>query len=322
MSQQPFVPSIPRPAKPSHPVPELLARIQAHPLDKPGADFKFSDRLALENGWPLVFAERVIAEYRRFVYLACLDEGEVTPSDEVDQAWHMHLAYSRDYWEEFCPNVLGRPLHHGPTDGGGDEEKRYEANYDGTLELYQRIFAERPPSDIWPPAAIRFQYAPANVRVNKLLFEITPKQKPKRGFLDWMGTLLPLAMLGVVGLSFAPATLIDAQTSRSLFVWVFGLCVAYFVLRTLYGLASTVWQTFGPSGRSEVIIQPQHGYTVAFTVGSAVVAGVAAAAVTNVAIIGNGSGRAGDSGGGGSGCGTGGTSGCGSGCGGGCGGGS
>jgi hypothetical protein len=155
MTGQPFIPNVPGPGGRSYtlpasaPVPELLARIQAHRLDKEGAELPFSERLAQENGWPQFYALRVVAEYRRFVYLACVADGEVTPSDEVDQAWHLHLAYTRDYWDEFCPNVLGRPLHHGPTEGGSAENERYEANYGRTLELYERTFGERPPSDIW-----------------------------------------------------------------------------------------------------------------------------------------------------------------------------
>src|SRR5688572_11688538 len=95
---------------------ELWARIQAHQFDKPGVEMPFTRRLAEENGWPESFALEVIEEYRRFVYLACTAGEEVTPSDEVDQVWHLHLAYSRDYWDEFCGKVLRRPLHHGPTE--------------------------------------------------------------------------------------------------------------------------------------------------------------------------------------------------------------
>ena len=87
----------------------MLARIEAHKLDKEGAALPFSERLARENGWPPAYARRVIWEYRRFVYLACLAEGEVTPSDEVDQAWHLHLAYTRDYWLVFCPGGAAPP---------------------------------------------------------------------------------------------------------------------------------------------------------------------------------------------------------------------
>ncbi len=45
-------------------------------------------------------------EYRRFAFLAATAGHPVTPSDAVDQAWHLHLTYSRDYWDRFCP-LLG-----------------------------------------------------------------------------------------------------------------------------------------------------------------------------------------------------------------------
>ena len=321
MVQEPFIPRVPRQAKPSHPVPELLARIQAHPLDKPGAEFQFSERLALENGWPRSFALRVIQEYRRFVYLACLGEGEVTPSDEVDQAWHLYLAYTRDYWEEFCPKVLGRPLHHAPADGGGDEEERYEANYGRTLELYGRIFGTQPPSDIWPPAAIRFRYAPANVRVNKLLFRVVPKRKPKGRWIGWLGVVtfaaIVTALIVNVWSSLKPAS----GTADVIFFSAFCLTAAYFLLRATAAIAPGLRRVLGGKRGEKVITQPQHGYTVAFTVGVVIGAGVAEAAVTGVDISGDGSGEGGSGGGdgGGGGHGGGGGSGCG---GGGCGGGS
>ncbi|WP_443026122.1 glycine-rich domain-containing protein, partial [Sphingomonas sp. CCH9-H8] len=69
-----------------------------------------------------------------------------TPSDAVDQAWHLHLTYTRDYWEHFCPDVLGRALHHGPTAGGADEHRRYYRQYAETLARYEAAFGIAPPS--------------------------------------------------------------------------------------------------------------------------------------------------------------------------------
>jgi hypothetical protein len=34
---------------------------------------------------------------------------------DVDQAWHLHLTFSENYWKVFCPQILGSPLHHHPT---------------------------------------------------------------------------------------------------------------------------------------------------------------------------------------------------------------
>jgi hypothetical protein len=118
------------------------------------AALPFVERLARENGWRRAHAARVFEEYRRFCFLAVTCGHVVTPSDAVDQAWHLHLTYTRDYWERFCPHVLGRPLHHGPTAGGAQEQHRFFLHYADTLRSYERVFGP-PPADLWPDAGRR-----------------------------------------------------------------------------------------------------------------------------------------------------------------------
>lgn len=156
-----------------HPVWQRIARYEIGP---PEAALSFSARLARENGWSAAMAERVIAEYRRFVFLAVTGHAPATPSDAVDQAWHLHLTYSRDYWEHFCPNVLGRPLHHGPTAGGGEEHRRYYRQYADTLARYEAAFGAPPPSDIWPSAARRLIDDPRARRVHPRDAFIVPRR--------------------------------------------------------------------------------------------------------------------------------------------------
>ena len=115
----------------------------------------FVAKLARENGWTPAHAERVFEEYRRFCFLAVTAAHEVTPSDAVDQCWHLHLTYSRDYWDRFCPHVLGRSLHHGPTTGSKAEHGRFFAQYAQTLKSYETLFGVAP-ADIWPDARRRF----------------------------------------------------------------------------------------------------------------------------------------------------------------------
>lgn len=138
---------------------DLRARIQAFRLDEPDSVFPFSARLARENGWSRPYALRVVEEYKRFVYLAMAAGHPVTPSVEVDQAWHLHLTYTRSYWEEMCGRVLGRPLHHEPTRGGRAEGAKFTDWYARTLRSYHDAFGAAPPPDIWPSPAERF--APA-----------------------------------------------------------------------------------------------------------------------------------------------------------------
>lgn len=150
----------------SAPQDELWHRIAAHHIGPPDASLTFEARLARENRWSLAHAERVIGEYKRFCYLALTAGHEVTPSDAVDQAWHLHLTYSRDYWQTFCADVLQADLHHGPTAGGPAERARFYHQYAATLAAYEAAFGEAPPADVWPPAHRRFSVDPRGVRVN------------------------------------------------------------------------------------------------------------------------------------------------------------
>jgi hypothetical protein len=163
----------------------LWVRLSNYLIGPADAALSFARRLARENGWRTAHAERVLVEYRRFCYLAVRAGHEVTPSDAVDQAWHLHLTYSRDYWGRFCPDVLGMALHHGPTAGGSAEAVRYYEQYAETLKSYERLFGETPPADLWPSARRRFFLDPGARRVH-----------PRDGlFLTWPRVALIAALL-------------------------------------------------------------------------------------------------------------------------------
>jgi len=159
---------------------DLLERIMAFELDEPGSQLPFTARLAREQGWTTVFSGRVVTEYKRFAALAMLAGHPVTPSEQVDQAWHLHLLYTRNYWNAFCRDVLGQELHHGPTAGGSDENEKFHDWYGRSLSSYHRIFGEHPPNDIWPSPALRFANAGSGKWVDTSKFWLVPKP----GFLD------------------------------------------------------------------------------------------------------------------------------------------
>jgi uncharacterized protein (TIGR04222 family) len=134
----------------------LWKRIQAFRFDEPGIELHFAARLARENGWGADYARRVVEEYRRFMFLAAAAGHPVTPSDEVDQAWHLHMTYTRSYWERFCGETLGKRIHHEPTRGGLREGMKFEADYERTRASYRRFFEGDPPADVWPAPRTRF----------------------------------------------------------------------------------------------------------------------------------------------------------------------
>ncbi|MBF9221154.1 TIGR04222 domain-containing membrane protein [Hymenobacter ruricola] len=183
----------------NHAAPALLwARLQALDLDG-GASFSFSKRLARDNGWTAAFAQRVVLEYRKFLFLAATCGHPVTPSDEVDQAWHLHLVYTRSYWDELCGQVLSFPLHHGPTRGGAAEGHKFEDWYARTLRSYVAAFGTAPPADVWPVAAVRFGEAPHYRRVSLRRYWLLPRLRWPFGRPDWRGGLGLLAALALVG---------------------------------------------------------------------------------------------------------------------------
>jgi hypothetical protein len=202
---------------------ELLLRLESFEIDMARVAFPFSARLARENGWSRGFARRVMDEYKRFVWLAMQAGHPVTPSEEVDEAWHLHMIYTRSYWEEMCGEILRKPLHHGPTAGGAAEEAKFTDWYDRTLDSYRHHFGAEPPTDIWPPSEKRF--AARGVRkVDPASHWIVPK---RLGGYAILGGALPL-LAGCSGLLSLPW---NADTTLSILILLFIVVLVVIALK-------------------------------------------------------------------------------------------
>lgn len=136
--------------------PNLWQRISKFTLDIEDDRLPFSARLARENGWSGRQAQGAIGEYKKFIYLICVADTPLTPSEAVDQVWHLHLVYTRSYWKDFCDGVLGRAIHHDPTKGGESQTRRFIEQYARTCALYENEFGSTPPVEFWPHVAERF----------------------------------------------------------------------------------------------------------------------------------------------------------------------
>lgn len=130
---------------------KLYQRIKNFVLDDSTADFTFTHKLIKETGWSQKFAQKAIEEYKKFTFLAVVSNHPVVPSEIVDQVWHLHLLYTHSYWQEFCPKILGKPLHHIPSKGSISEWEKHQNMYRKTLASYEFYFAEYAPSDVWKP---------------------------------------------------------------------------------------------------------------------------------------------------------------------------
>ncbi len=140
----------------------LLERIEAFGLSADDDPLGFETRLADDHGWTLGYALAVTQEYRRFLALTQVAGGPVSPSPDVDAAWHLHLTRTVHY-KAFCDAVFGAFLHHEPARPG--EGARHRAMYGETLDAYRRAFGASAPPPAWPrpggPVAPRVRPAAA-----------------------------------------------------------------------------------------------------------------------------------------------------------------
>lgn len=166
--------------------------------------------LVRKNGWRRAFADAAVEEYARFCWLAAHTGHPVAPSEEVDEVWHLHLQHTRDYWETFCPKVLGTPLHHEPGTPNPRHRQRLRDDYAETLASYQRAFGP-PPEAFWPTLAQRFD-APRRFRlVDTHAWRIEPLRQAPAPRRRRSGAALALLIgLGLVPVALAlPASPLD-----------------------------------------------------------------------------------------------------------------
>ena len=174
---------------------QLYRRLCEYELSDPSDAIGFVDHLMRSNGWNQSFAMRAMEEYKKFVFLAMVADHLVTPSDQIDQVWHLHLFYSDAYWNDFCPRVLGRPLHHQPTRGGAEQRQHFQLLYRATIASYRTYFGD-PPVDLWPPVDVRFG---RDLQMQRR--PIRPPFRPWRWLRRWpaqMSLALVLMLLGTV----------------------------------------------------------------------------------------------------------------------------
>lgn len=91
-----------------------------------------------------------LLEYRRFMALVAL-EKKMFPmcSPEIDEVWHTHLLFTRNY-SQFCERVFGEFLHHEPELSSIAPRHR---DFKGFFAAYERWFGM--PSPLWTKIADR-----------------------------------------------------------------------------------------------------------------------------------------------------------------------
>lgn len=96
-------------------------------------------RLSNKYGWDDNFIKGVLDEYRKFLFLG--SQYKVTPSEIIDEVWHSHLLFSKDYRN--VEKILGKEFNHEPGDNVS-----FKSQYNNTIDLYRQHFGE-PPAIYW-----------------------------------------------------------------------------------------------------------------------------------------------------------------------------
>jgi hypothetical protein len=189
---------------------ELWESIKAFRFDKPNVTLTFAKRLARENNFSESFANEIIEEYKKFIFLCCVSKHQVTPSHYVDLVWHLHLTYTKSYWIELCKNTIHREIHHNPTEGGRTESNKFRNCYNDTIELYKAKFKKNPPLHIWQNDVERFKNRTIQIDANKNW--VVPKPaffKLKSNFtLFFVLAIFPLLLLGCNQASIAASSIL------------------------------------------------------------------------------------------------------------------
>lgn len=200
---------------------KLWVKIQNFEINKKGVAFTFSQRLAKENNLTHEFAKEIVEEYKKFIFLCCISNKMVSPSYYVDLAWHLHLTYTKSYWNEMCRDILGKEIHHMPTEGGKSEDLKFKGFYDYTLAFYKEKFGNEPVTKVWKNKPVTITHT--NLQLVKSF---------KTGFLKYIK--LNFKYLIILAL---PLLLFSCENELSILPWIFFGFIFFIIL--LYALFAT-----------------------------------------------------------------------------------
>lgn len=115
-----------------------LAEVDLFPLPE-----MLVPRVAKEHKYSLNDADNLVKEAKRMLYLSVVTKQPISPSQDVDMAWHEMLMFTR-FYRQFA-DFIGGFIHHDPTPGPPDGGHLYEA----TKQRYFDIFGQKPDPRYW-----------------------------------------------------------------------------------------------------------------------------------------------------------------------------
>ncbi len=112
-----------------------LAEVDAYPVPK-----LLVPRIMKLYNRDRVFAEAIVREAKRMMYLTQVSGEPICPSVEIDDAWHEMILFT-PFYHKFC-QFLGTPyIHHDPTEPEPDEISSSHSDSPSGPNLYDRTLA-------------------------------------------------------------------------------------------------------------------------------------------------------------------------------------
>jgi hypothetical protein len=159
----------------------------------------------------------------------------------------LHLTYTRSYWIDLCKNTIGKDIHHNPTEGGAEEDRKFRNLYNETLKLYEEYFSSKPPVLVWPEN---------NEAVHKKAVEINESRhwsipKPAFGFWRRRAALIIL-LTGIAGFAISCDSSVEVFSMVLVIPLIIG--AGYFLTRRFGGRHRT-----SDSGCGSIILGDSDG---------------------------------------------------------------
>ena len=121
---------------------------------------RFLDNLMNEQLIDINTANKWLLEYRKFLVLVYFSNGDVYPSEQVDQVWRLHASYTQHYRLTY-QTFLERDFKYFDPNGYYHDTSNKGVFYSNSLSLYKAIFLIDTPGEVWETPENRF--APKNI---------------------------------------------------------------------------------------------------------------------------------------------------------------
>ena len=94
-------------------------------------------------------ATSLVHEYKKFLLMSVISALPIAPSGFVDEVWHLHMLFTREYLET-CRLLKGNVIVHVPLiENSVAEKENLQGFYQKTVQLYEKIFGKREEA-FWP----------------------------------------------------------------------------------------------------------------------------------------------------------------------------